>query len=104
VAYDGHGQEIYTIEVGGGGKSRVTDTKHYACDHSWGAVRGGRLPNTDPSKQRAGAAGPSPPFCPYPFSPSSLRPSLSLIQSSCFWPLGIVAPSRSLAERSCSLR
>jgi Tol biopolymer transport system component len=29
--------EIYTIDVGGGGKSQVTDTKYYAWTPSWGS-------------------------------------------------------------------
>jgi len=29
--------EIYTINVGGGGKSQVTDTAHFARDPSWGS-------------------------------------------------------------------
>ena len=29
--------EIYTIKVGGGGKSQVTDTKYYASQPSWGS-------------------------------------------------------------------
>jgi hypothetical protein len=41
-----------------------------------------------------GNSGASEALGPYPFSASSLRSSLSLSQSSYFWPLGMVASSR----------
>ena len=58
-----------------------------------------RLP---PSQERPGFSVDCPPVVLGPMnralfvSPSSSRPSLSLSQSSYFWPLGMVAPSRNL--------
>jgi TolB protein len=34
---DDFDSEIYTIKVGGGGKTQVTYTKYYASDPSWGS-------------------------------------------------------------------
>src|SRR5215208_7554177 len=48
-----------------------------------------------------GDSGASEELAPYPFSPSSLRPPLSLSQSLYFWPLGMVAPSREAAADNC---
>ena len=36
MGFDGNDYEIYTINVGGGGKTQLTDTAGFASDPSWG--------------------------------------------------------------------